>query len=104
MKKVLYISNRTHPKNKNGAYHVAQRNYEQLQQIFDNKIKKYLIKEKSIVSKIIDTFIFKRLEGISLKMENKILDILSKGKFDYIFFESSSFGYCAEKIKKNIQI
>lgn len=107
MKKVLYISNRTHPKNKNGAYHVAQRNCEQLQEIFDNKIEKYLIKEKSIVNKIIDTFIFKRLEKISPKMEREILDILSKEEFGYIFFESSSFGYCSEKIRKkypNIKI
>ncbi|STO31144.1 sugar transferase, PEP-CTERM/EpsH1 system associated [Fusobacterium necrogenes] len=98
--KILYISNRSNSQNKNGAYQVAQRNYEHLKEIFNRKIEIYLIKKKSIVSKIIDTFIFKRLEGISIKMEDEIISILSTNEFNYVFFESSSFGYCAEKIKK----
>lgn len=105
--KVLYISERSNPLNKTGAFQVSQRNLEHLRQLFNNKVEIYLIRKKPIISKVLDVFLFKRLEGISPKMEREILDILSKNELSYIFFESSSFGYCAEKIKKkypNIKI
>ena len=105
--KVLYISERSNPLNKTGAFQVSQRNLEHLRQLFNNKVEIYLIRKKPIISKVLDVFLFKRLEGISPKMEREILDILSKNELSYIFFVSSLFGYCAKKIKKkypNIKI
>lgn len=119
--KILYISNRINPKNKNGAYIVSRRNLENLVSIFGkNSIKvvsfleapslkkseiggvtaEIFKKPSSYFEKVYHYFINNRLEGMSIKAELEILKILEKEKFDVIFLDSSSYGYLAEKLKK----
>lgn len=100
MKKILYISNRLNPENKNGAYIGAKRNYNHLKFIFKENFGKYLIKKKNKLEKFILIFIHDRLDEIDKSDEKNILKELEKGKYKYIFLDGSSYGYCTEKIKR----
>ena len=100
MKKILYITNRLNPKNKNGAYIGAKRNYEHLKEIFKEEFDEYLIREKNKFEKFILTFIYGRLDEIDKIDEDKIMKKLETQKYKYIFLDGSNYGYCAEKIKR----
>jgi len=100
VKKILYITNRLNPKNKNGAYIGAKRNYEHLKEIFKEEFDEYLIREKNKFEKFILTFIYGRLDEIDKIDEDKIMKKLETQKYKYIFLDGSNYGYCAEKIKR----
>ncbi|MCF2628930.1 glycosyltransferase family 4 protein [Fusobacterium mortiferum] len=100
MNEILYVTNRLNPKNKNGAYIGAKRNYEHLKEIFKEKFDEYLIGEKNKFEKFILTFVCGRLDEISKVDEEKILKKLETKKYKYIFLDGSNYGYCVEKIKR----
>lgn len=100
MKKVLYITNRLNSKNKNGAYICAKRNYEILKQKFNNELDCYLISSKTIIKKIINIFIFNRLDEITIADEKMILKKIEENNYEYLFFDGSNFGYCIKKVKQ----
>lgn len=99
MKKILYITNRLNPENKNGAYIAANRNHIHLKEIFGEELDEYLIKKESLLKKIIDTFVFNRLDDISIKNEKEIINKIKLNNYKYIFFDGSGYGYCIEKIR-----
>lgn len=99
MSEILYITNRLNPKNKNGAYIGAKRNYEHLKEIFKEEFDEYLIRKKNKFEKFILTFIYGRLDEINKLDEEKIMRKLEAKKYKYIFLDGSNYGYCVEKIK-----
>lgn len=99
MKRLLYISNRLKSENQNGAYLASKRNYDLL-------LMQNLIVEESIIlrselklERIVQNLFYGRLD-ISINEEKKIINKLKQKKYDFIFFDGSSFGYLSEKIKK----
>lgn len=103
MKKILYITNRLNPENKNGAYMAANRNYIHLKEIFGDELDEYLIKRKNLLKKAIDTFIFNKLDDISIKDEKEIINKIKINNYKYIFFDGSGYGNCVEKIRNIFQ-
>lgn len=106
MEKVLFISNRINNKG-NGAFIAARRNLDNLKQL-NYYVEVYEVPNiKFKIKQIFNIFFRNRLEEITPQEEEKILKKLNKEKFNYIFFDGSSFGYLSDKIKKidnNIKI
>ena len=99
MKKILYITNRLNSENKNGAYMGAYKNYIHLKEIFGEDLDEYLIRKESLLKKIVNTFIFGRLDDINIKNEKEIVNKIKLNNYKYIFFDGSGYGYCIEKIR-----
>lgn len=108
MKRLLFISSRLEPNNKNGAYLASKRNFDNLSCIENLKIDKCIIKlDTKFHSKLLNIFFFNRLEGSTPYMEKKILLTIKENNYDFIFLDGSGFGYLTEKIKRifpNIKI
>lgn len=106
MEKVLFISNRINNKG-NGAFIAAKRNLDNLKQL-NYYVEVYEVPNiKFKIKQIFNIFFRNRLEEITPQEEEKILKKLNKEKYNYIFFDGSSFGYLSDKIKKidnNIKI
>ena len=96
MKKVLFISTRLNEKNKNGAYIVSKRNYDIISSLYHTDT--YLIKDKK--STVVFDFFNNRMESIKRRDERNIITLIENKKYDFIFYDTSLFGYLVENIKK----
>ncbi len=102
MKKLLFITNRMIEGNKTGAYIASKRNYNILKRMNIN-IEVYIIPNlKSNIKKIDNILLKNRLENITPKEENKILDKLKKENYNIVFLDGSCFGYLSSNIKKRL--
>lgn len=101
-KKILFISNRLNEANKNGANVVAKRNLENLIEILGNEnVFVYSIKNKCKIINIINNLIFNRIESITLIDEKNILKTIAEKNIDYVFLDTSCYGFLARKLNRN---
>lgn len=102
MKRLLFVTNRMIEGSKTGAYIASKRNYDILKEI-EIDIEAYIIPNlKSNIKKLDNVLLKNRLENITSKEENKILDKLKKENYDIVFLDGSCFGYLSSNIKKRL--
>ena len=102
MKRLLFITNRMIEGNKTGAYVASKRNYDILKKLNIN-VEAYIVPNlNSKFKTLYNTFFKNRLENMTSKEENKIVEKLKEENYDYIFLDGSCFGYLSHKIKKEL--
>lgn len=99
--KLLFVSSRNISANKNGAYRVASRNLKNISEILDKEnVITYSVDKKSRLKFLLNLFLFKRIEDISLNDEKNILKLVHQEKIEVIFLDTSNYGYLSKKLKK----